>query len=149
MAIVVGLLGGVLRITHECWVLSRRSMTQAWTRQETVMLGQRWRRFIHRCPSNQWQATEDGKFVAGDRSAQFANQRLVLWDGKERLAELALPRHLTAHFSVEPRPGLRPCAVLTLRWDVKRGPEKDTYSVRLVACRSDSTSESDGERNQP
>jgi len=149
IVIAAGLLGGVLRVTHECWTLCRRSLNQAWARQETVMLGQRWRRFVHGCVPGDWEATSDGTFAAGDRSAEFIDQRLVLRDGDERLAELALPRNMTACFSVETPSDLRPCAVLILSWETEHGKHTNTHSVRLVACAQPETTRVAAERKQP
>ena len=135
MALGVALAGTVLQLAFRTWRYSTEAAGFAQSSQQTLLLRQGWRRFIHECPERPHlsSATE---LTAGAWHATVTAENLVL-QGAADPRRLWLPPGMSAEIRREGAAGDPERWVLLVTWQGRRTGTHEGGSTRIVACRGE------------
>jgi hypothetical protein len=135
MVMAMVLAGSVLQLAMRSWRYSTEAAGFAQSSQQTLLLRQGWRRFIHECPTRPHldSATE---LTAGAWRATVVEGNLVL-QGAAEPRRLWLPSGMTAEIQREGAPGDAERWVLLVTWPGRRSGSHEGGRTRLVACRGE------------
>ena len=135
MALAVGLAGMVLELGIRSWRYSAQAAGFAQASQQTLVLRQGWRRFIHECPERP-QRVSAAELTAGAWHATVSEETLVL-QGAAEPRRLWLPPGMTAEIQREGASGEAERWVLLVTWQPRRSGGHTGGMSRIVACRGE------------
>lgn len=135
MALAMGLAGTVLELGMRSWRYSSEAAGFAQASQQTLLLRQGWRRFIHECPERP-HLTSPTELTAGSWRATISGETLLLQGGAEP-RRLWLPPGMTAEVRREGARGEAERWILLVTWQPRRSGGHTGGMSRLVACRGE------------
>ena len=135
MALAAALSGAVLQLGMRSWRYSTEAAGFAQASQQTLLLRQGWRRFIHECPARP-HLSSAAELTAGAWHATVAEENLVL-QGAAEPRRLWLPPGMTAEIRREGAAGEPERWVLLVTWQGRRSGGHEGGRTRIVACRGE------------
>jgi len=128
----------LLELAGRSWRYCRDATRCVRASQETLVLREAWRRFVHACPPGP-QLLDDQTVSAGAWQAKVDSSALLLTQGTRRRT-LAFPKGMQARIAHEADVGQAERWVLILDWEGRTGRQAGAWTTRLVACRGDDAS---------
>ncbi len=138
MCLAIILAGLMIRMTAHCWEYCRDATTLARLSQETLILRNTWREFVHHCPGKM--RLQNGRLLgARGWSARISDGVLYIRQNDVE-KRLALHGGMHAEIQSDTASGQADAWVLRLTWNgrTKRKPSQRT--ARIVACRGGNAS---------
>jgi hypothetical protein len=135
MALAVALAGTVLQLAVRSWRYSTEAAGFAQAAQQTQLLRQGWRRFIHECPERPLLSSAS-ELSAGAWRATVIDETLLL-QGAAEPRRLWLPPGMNAEMQREGAAGEAERWVLLVSWQGRRTGSHEGGRTRIVACRGE------------